>query len=233
MDDAERFKLLHGPYKAPLFTYGEAMQCAFWGDVIACGLSSGRIPWPIGKRDRKGARGRFLIVTGDLEKAIRTEAGIAISYWWGVSEFSVTRWRQELGVGPITEGTRRLHYEHALEPAGQAAIQKAIARAREPEVRAKMGATRRGRPMHPNARKALDARRAARKGQPLSEEHRRKIAEGLRRLGPNAPWMAKAWKPEEDAMVLTLPPEEVVKNTGRTLNAVKCRKRQLLAAVKL
>jgi hypothetical protein len=40
-----------------------------------------------------------------------------------------------------------------------------------------MGATRRGRPLHPNTRKGQIA---AVKGRPLSDEHRRKIREALR-----------------------------------------------------
>ncbi len=225
MTDSDRFKLLFGPYAAPRFEYGQAMDCAIRGSVIACGLSSGRIPWPVGKRHR-GARARFFIVTGDLERAIRAESNLAICYWWGVSELTVTTWRRELGVPRVNEGTRRLHHEHALEPAGQDALEKAIARAREPAVRAKMGATRRGRPLHPNTRKGQIA---ACKGKPLSEEHRRKIGESLRRLGPLAPWMATAWKPEEDALLLKLPVEEVARRTGRSADAVRCRKRRLLA----
>lgn len=227
MTDSERFKLFFGPYAAPPFEYGKVLECAIRGSVIACGLSSGRIPWPIGKRHR-GARGRFLIVTEDLERAIRRESAIAIGYWWGVSQFSVSEWRKELGVGLTTEGTRRLRQDYAMEPAGQAALEIAIARAREPDVRAKMGATRRGRPLHPKTReKSVEAR----KGKPLTEEHRRKIKDSLHKLGSQAPWMATAWKPEEDALLLELPVEEVARRTGRSLHGVKCRKRRLLASV--
>jgi hypothetical protein len=229
MTDNQRFKLLFGPYATPRFKYGKPMVCTIRGSVIACGLSSGLIPWPIGKRNN-GARSRFLIVMGDLEKAIRKESSVAICHWWGVSEFSVTKWRRELDVGRITEGTRRLHQNYATEPAGQDALEMAIARAREPEVRAKMGATRRGKPLHPNTRQG---QLAAIKGKPLSEEHRRKIGDSLRQLGPLAPWMATAWKPEEDALLLLeLPDEEVARRTGRSVNAVKCRKRRLPASVK-
>ena len=90
MTDSERFKLVFGPYTTPLFEYGQEMECALHGTVIVCGLSSSRIPWPIGKKACRGARGRFPILTGDLERAVMQEAGIAVAYWWGVSEFSIT-----------------------------------------------------------------------------------------------------------------------------------------------
>jgi hypothetical protein len=90
-----------------------------------------------------------------------------------------------------------------------------------------MGATRRGRPPHRNTRRGSVE---ACKGKALSEEHRRKIGESLRRLGPLAPWMATAWKPEEDALLLQVPVDEVARRTGRSLDAVRCRKRRLLAS---
>jgi hypothetical protein len=224
MRDSERVKLLFGPYKTPLFEYGQVMDCAIRGSAIVCGQTTGRIPWPLGKR-RGQAGGIFVIVTGDLERAILRESAVALMYWWGVSEYTVSKWRRELGVGFSNEGSRRLRHDHALEPAGMAAIQKAIARAKEPEVRAKSGRARRGRPLHPNTRRAQIQ---AITGKPLSEEHRRKIRDALLGLGPDAPWAEKAWKPEEDALLLELPEEEVVQKTGRTLNGVKCRKRRLL-----
>jgi hypothetical protein len=63
----------------------------------------------------------------------------------------------------------------------------------------------------------------------LTEEHRQKIRNSLHQLGPLAPWMATAWKPEEDVLLLELSVEEAAKKTGRSLDAAKCRKRRLLA----
>src|SRR5262249_52021107 len=83
MHDAERYRLLFGPYTAPPFAYGQVLPCAVRGPAIVCGLSAGRIPWPVGKRSpRSGAR--FLIITGGLAEAVRRESAIAVSYWWGV-----------------------------------------------------------------------------------------------------------------------------------------------------
>jgi hypothetical protein len=56
MEDADRFKLLFGPYQTPRFRYGQAVSCQARGEVTVCGLTDATIPWPVGKRGR--ARGR-------------------------------------------------------------------------------------------------------------------------------------------------------------------------------
>src|SRR5262249_16001081 len=96
MHDAERYRLLFGPYAAPPFAYGQVLPCAVRGPAIVCGLSAGRIPWPVGKRGPRGSA-RFLIITGGLAEAVRRESAGAVSYWWGVGRDCVTTWRQGLG----------------------------------------------------------------------------------------------------------------------------------------
>jgi hypothetical protein len=49
ISDDERFKLRYGPYKTPRFKYGKRVQDEWRGEVTIVGLSSGRIPWPMGK----------------------------------------------------------------------------------------------------------------------------------------------------------------------------------------
>jgi hypothetical protein len=48
VEDADRFKLLYGPYKAPPFRPGQRVRCEVWGEVRIAGLSEGRIPWSVG-----------------------------------------------------------------------------------------------------------------------------------------------------------------------------------------
>jgi hypothetical protein len=52
--DEDRFKLRFGPYQTPVFRYGDTAFCEVRGEVILCGLTAGRIPWPVGKRAVKG-----------------------------------------------------------------------------------------------------------------------------------------------------------------------------------
>jgi hypothetical protein len=39
------------------------------------------------------------VVDDELARAVRTEAAVAVRYWWGVSVGVVARWRKALGVG--------------------------------------------------------------------------------------------------------------------------------------
>src|SRR5262245_4674218 len=70
MTDRERFRLLFGPYRTPVFHCGDVVHCERRGEVIITGLSSGPIAWPIGKRRQKG-RARALILSADLAEAVR------------------------------------------------------------------------------------------------------------------------------------------------------------------
>lgn len=80
MNDTDRYKLLHGPYKALRFRYGRTLFCEMRGDVVVHGMSPGRIAWPATRMKN----GRLtIILCGGLVKAVRREAGIAVAYWWG------------------------------------------------------------------------------------------------------------------------------------------------------
>jgi hypothetical protein len=109
--DTDRFKMLFGPYTTPVFKYGDDAFCERHGDVILCGLTPARIPWPIGKRKQKGSRARSIVLCGALVEAVRRESAQAVAYWFGVTAQTVTRWRKALGVGPIRtrRGARRSH----------------------------------------------------------------------------------------------------------------------------
>jgi hypothetical protein len=111
--DADRFRLRFGPYRTPRFRYGKMAWCEVRGDVRIVGLSDAPIPWPIGQK----GRARSLVVFGDLAKAVRREAGIAVAHHWGVTGQTVKKWRKVLDVGPLTEGTHQLRSEYGLDRA--------------------------------------------------------------------------------------------------------------------
>ena len=147
MDDADRFKLLHGPYRCPRCRIGSKLFCEVRGWVPVRAMSDGRIVWPMTANKRNGRR--FFIICGGLAKAVRRESAIAICYWWGVTPQTVSVWRKALGVGQYTEGTLRLHRNWTPERLPPEAREKALANSMRPEVIARRAASRRGRPFHP------------------------------------------------------------------------------------
>src|SRR5919202_1919966 len=101
----DRTRLLHGPYRPPRCRVGGVLLCEARGEVVVCGMTDARIPWPVGKR----GRARSLVVCGGLARAVWREAAVAVCHWWGVSPVTVWKWRSALGVPQHNEGTLRLH----------------------------------------------------------------------------------------------------------------------------
>src|SRR5262245_16647749 len=103
MTTAQATDLL-GSYSAPAFRYGEEVEDERRGTVRVVGLSSAPIPWPGGQQGRR----KTLILYGALADAVRRESAAAVAHHWGVGHDTVWKWRKALGVGQMTEGTRRL-----------------------------------------------------------------------------------------------------------------------------
>src|SRR5262245_60436040 len=96
MTDADRFRLLFGPYRTPPFRYDNRVFCERVGEVVIVGMSAGPIPWPKGRR-RDRVRGcGSLILYGDLADAVRRESALAVAHWWGVTSQTVWVWRKAL-----------------------------------------------------------------------------------------------------------------------------------------
>src|SRR5262249_8531946 len=120
MTDADRHRLLFGPYQAPALRPGDRATCLLrGGPVVVTGWTAARIPWPrcraLGVNGGSG-----LLVEGELARAVRGESATAVCFWWGVSPGTVCHWRRTLGVGRTDpEGSRRLL--RAASAAGAAA----------------------------------------------------------------------------------------------------------------
>ena len=152
MSDADRFRLLFGPYGTPRVRIGRTLTCEVRDtDVIVIGYSGAPIPWPIGQRRGRGARA--LVVYGGLADAVRRESNQAVAHWFGVTPQTVTKWRKCLTVSRANESTHRLHHDPALEPGVAAGRAKARAQAQDPQA----DAGRRGEGL----RQLLDAVEAA------------------------------------------------------------------------
>jgi hypothetical protein len=215
----DRVKLRYGPYKTPRFKYGDVVFCERAGEVTLCGLSKGRIPWPMCRRGKVWA----IALYGALVKAVRRESGVAVQYWWGVGQYTVWKWRKALEVGRYTRGTRALIREQNSQPERIAILAAAAAKAGDPERRANFSAAFKGRTPPPHV---MAAAHAANRGRRPSMKTRHKMSETHKRRGTRPPH-GRVWAADEDALFRSLPPHEVAKQTGRTLQSVWQRRRAL------
>ena len=229
MTETDRFQLLYGPYATPLFDYGdvvvdEVRDC----DVTIVDISNARIPWPIGQRE--GSSARQLVIYGQLAEAVRKESNQAVCHWWGVTPQTVTKWRKAIGVGRMTEGSSKLASVNAHEPAVADGLKKAQAKAQDPTRRTKIANSRRGkkRPQH-----VIDAIRNAHLGKPASDATRKKLSEAHKGRGTRPPKAGRPWTVEEDQLARELPVSEAAVRTGRTVQAIRDRRRKLAKGTKV
>ena len=170
---ADRFRLHCGRYKTPRFRIGQTVIDAIRGEVTIVGITDGRIPWPIGKTKRA----KTLVMFRGLAKALRNESNTAICHWWGVTDQTVTKWRNALGISSDTLGSRRLKSVYASHPEFQHVREAAQATLQDPERGAKISAALKGKPKPKHIREML---LAARLGSKASDETRQKMRESHR-----------------------------------------------------
>lgn len=105
--------VLLGTYRPPASR--DRTYCRFrkvWCRVTS--WTDAPIPWPMGVPEGPGRVGRpSLVVTRDLERAIRTESALALKHHFGIQTTLAWRYRKWLGVeGHIkTPGSRHLQQE--------------------------------------------------------------------------------------------------------------------------
>lgn len=144
-----RPELLIGPYVAPACHVGDWLDDEVDGRIQVGGWTTAPIAWPRRKKTGRAS----LILCGDLVRAVQVESAEAIGYWWGVGPTTVWRWRQALGVGRVTDGTRRLLQERTGVP--EEASARGRERAASPQSIERMAQSKRGKPAHPNTAAAL------------------------------------------------------------------------------
>ncbi len=211
-------KLRFGNYRTPALKYGEKVNCLARGEVTIWGQSDGRIPWPIGKK----VSALSLVLFGDLAKAVRREAAVAVRYWWGVGNRTVWIWRRALGVKQ-TEGDRQLRQEYMTPIHNRRMTAAASAVADAPERRQRISTARRGRPCPPEVIAKL---RKANTGKIMPMAVRRKMSEVHKLRGTHPPAAGVPWTANEIELLRTLRPAEVAKRTHRTMTAVYAARRK-------
>jgi hypothetical protein len=108
-------KLVAGPYRPPKrVEIGDLLQTPEGNVRVDLLLPTAIGPWPASHRAGHGSGGKPIpILHGDLVAAVRTESAQAVAAAWGVSRWTVQRWRRRLGVGRFTAGTTQLWRELA------------------------------------------------------------------------------------------------------------------------
>ena len=61
MTDADRYRLLFGPYHTPRLRYGDALRCELRGELIVTGLTDAPVPWPLGSSNVEDERRLFYV----------------------------------------------------------------------------------------------------------------------------------------------------------------------------
>jgi hypothetical protein len=179
LPDAERFRLLHGPYAPPKCRIGGWLKCRLRGRVKVVAISDGRIQWPMARRAGGGAA--VLILCGDLVKAVRQESTQAVQHHWEVKKDTVWNWRKALGVEGNNEGTRQLRSRQWTDGGvGEASRPGREATFHSPDRAAKISAAKRGKPRPPHVAKML---RNGFKGRKHTAAARRKMREAAARQG--------------------------------------------------
>ena len=190
-------RLQFGPYRKPRFRRGQIVNCERRGELVIVGTSTGRIPWPVGL----AGCNRSLVLCGDLVRAVKMEALLAIKYWWGASASTVVEWRKVFKVPQANPGTRKIRQELAKGRIG-AKARAASRLAWTSERRKKIAASKRGKK---RPRYAVEAMR-------------------IRMLGVKS---KPKWTSKEDKLCLTLPAKEASARTGRTVKAIYRRRTEL------
>ncbi len=229
MHPSSRFALLHGPYRAPRCRIGGYLECAIRGRVQVRAMSDGRIQWPMTQR-RTGGGKRFLILCGDLVRAIQQESATAVCYWWGVTPQTVTVWRKALGVPQHNAGTLDLHRRWMPDRIDEETRERAHEAARSPEARAKIAAAKKGkrRPRH-----VIEAMRKGRLGKKHSAAARRKMSKAYRQRYEQLRQQGAAFgdrrlfTPEEDALLGTDLDRVIAERIGHNLKSVAKRRKLL------
>ena len=186
-------------------------------------MTDALIQWPCSRRGSRQAP----IVCGDLVRAIRTESEMAVAHHWGVRYETVSKWRKALNVPRMTNGSRRLRIEYAIESLTPEVREKGKEAMHSPEVRAKLSAAKKGRPQHPSSLAALGEIRR----RPKSEAWKRGMSERSKKMWqtPEAHGLParRKWKEEELALVGTGSDRAVAKALGLPINLVTQKRRCL------
>ena len=129
-----------------------------------------------------------------------------------------------MGVPRWNEGDLRLKVAIGKSDALKPALAAMHAKARDLVRRAKIAAARRGKPRPAHV---IEAVRRCKIGNRPSMATRKKMSEAHKQRGTQPPAAGRPWTVQEDELLITMPTAEVLKQTGRTVLAIRSRRQKL------
>src|SRR5438876_3010706 len=99
---SDRFKLLFGPYSAPIVPRHGYLICKMRGPLLVGDWTEAPISWPC----KWGTASPILC--GDLLRAVKREAKATVAFFWGVSFATVNKWRKAVTVPRWNKGSSAL-----------------------------------------------------------------------------------------------------------------------------
>jgi transposase-like protein len=203
--EAERCRLLYGPYEPPLVKGGFLVD-AVRGKVKFSHFTNARIPWPKCKKQNKGGSGGY-VLCGDLVRALTDETPAAVAYHWGVCHGTITNWRRALELRGLNAGSHRM-------------IEMGVELAQRPESKAKFSIAKRGRKISQKHKSSL---LTAMKAGWKERFQARRMA--YRKTG-QFPMATKSdpWIPEEEKLLRKYPTAVVARIIQRTPKSIQVRR---------
>lgn len=98
---ADPTRLRFGPYKPPRLRNDRTFCLYLDCDAVVTRWTDAPVPWPRCRPAHSWRGVRGLLVTGELKRAIQSEAPKALKRWFGVSSSLVWHWRRVFGISGL------------------------------------------------------------------------------------------------------------------------------------
>ena len=220
MTDAASTILRFGPYSMPNgFGIGGTITCAYRGrEVVIGGITAAPVQWFMIRNTGKP----FVILCGDLIRAVQTESEAAIAHNWGVNKTTVWKWRKALKVERMTPGTEQVFRTLFESRIPEEVVERGRRKSRSKASRQKMIASKTGQPMHENTRKTL--LKAVKR--PKSQSHREAMSLAHKARGTRPP-NGRPWTKAEDKRLGKAPDKIVAVELDRSVDSIRKRRTRL------
>ena len=220
MVDATSTILRFGHYSMPNgIGVGDTINCAYRGrEVVIAGITDAPVQW---FRMRKTGK-PFVILCGDLIRAVQTESEAAVAHNWGVDKETVRKWRRALNVGRMTQGTTQVFRTLFESRIPEDVVERGRIKSRCKASRQKMILSKTGQPMHENTRKAL--LKAVKR--PKSQSHREAMSRAHLARG-TVPPNGRPWTRVEDERLGTVPDKILAVEFDRSVDSIRKRRTRL------